>query len=216
MMDLDEVEGCEPMSKITLLLSCTLALSVLPACDPPEDEDGAAEPGEDPFGEDVAPRCAINGYYHYSAPLVADPGEVSFSASMSKTSPSASYASTSCGDYYVVQGTNVQSFPQHEYLMATASVATPLTAGQCVWAVLSYDVSIYYDGAWHQRAASWVTGDWNGSSCVLGVRSMVYDPNDEAEKVQIAAKVKYLDASGEHYAKVKAGVVKSSILLEVQ
>ncbi len=60
---------------------------------------------------------------------------------MSATSPSASYSSASCGDYFVVQATNVQSFPQHEYLL------------------------------------------------------------------------KYLDGSGEHYAKVGARVEKSSILL---
>ena len=135
---------------------------------------------------------------------------------MAKTSPNASYSSATCGDYYVIQATNVDGFAQ-PYLVVDPFWAGPtLTQAQCPWTILYYDISIYYNGAWHQRTNNYFTGSWDStySTCKLGGQIKVYDPGNDAQKVQVAVKAIYLDGTGEHYAKVGAKVLKTSIIFE--
>lgn len=198
--------------KKLLLFACIAPLTLALACDLEEDGSDDAVFAEDPFGDEVTPRCAFNGVFHVSAPLVGDGQSPSFTASMSASSPSATYASGSCVDYFVIQATG--ALDGRPYLLVHPEWKDfTLTQSQCPWTVVYYDISIYYGGAWHQRVASSSVGVWDGSACKIGGRVQVYDPNHQAEKVQVAVKAKFLDGSGEHYAKVGATVVKSSILI---
>jgi hypothetical protein len=203
------------MSKHLFSLVHLLPLTLLTACDPNADElDREEWLASD---DEITSRCAVNGQNHFSAPLVAHPANPSLSASMSNTSPSADYGGKSCGDHYVIQATNVNSFSFHPYLLVSPFWGGPaLTASQCPWSVLYYDVAIYYNGAWHQRVSHYDVGAWNGTKCVIGGPIEIYDPNKQAEKVQVAVKAVYLDGTGEHTAKVGASVSRSDFILTAQ
>ncbi len=194
------------MYKYLLLSTCAASLSLFPACDPEADE---AEFGVGHFDDEVAMRCGLNGYFDVSGPIITQPGTPSTWAYMGKYSPSTSYGSASCGDYYVVQATGLQNAPGSHVTVYPFRIGAELSASQCPWTVVYYDISIYHHGAWHQRAASYDTGSWDGTHCRIGELVPVYDPNDEAEKVQVAAKAIFLDGTGEHYARVGVEVYKS-------
>ncbi|MFZ6181732.1 hypothetical protein [Nannocystis pusilla] len=200
------------MQKYLLFTAGVASFALLTACDSEADELTPEEWAE----TQVSPRCSTNGQHHFSGPLIAHSASPSLSASMTNSSPSASYGGKSCGDHYVIEATNVDNFWIHPHLLVSPFWAgPPLTQSQCAWTVLFYDVSIFYDGAWHQRVATFDTGSWDGTKCVIGGPVEIYDPNKEAEKVQVAVKAVYLDGSGEHTGKVGASVIRTSILLGV-
>ncbi len=196
-----------------LLWACLAPLSLFTACDPDGDETADASAYFDDSDE-IKPRCAVNGFHNVSVSLVSDGGSPNFSASASASSPTATYSNASCTDYFVIEAPNVKTIGHNYLLVLPEWKDFTLSQSQCPWSAVYYDISIYYAGAWHQRAASYATGVWDGSACQHGGQIHVYDPGNDAEKVQVAVKAKFVDGTGEHYAKVGARIVKTDILFE--
>ena len=143
--------------------------------------------------------------------MQADPGgEVSLSASATATSPTSSYANPGCFDRYVVEVKGVNWFNHPNFYTTVSWGDFTMNQSQCPWSEVDYSVYVHRWGFWQLVGGDrWATGYWNGTSCKLS-SSLDMDPAG-VDAVRVAAKAIYMDATGEHTAKVKVAVVKTAL-----
>lgn len=197
------------MSKHLMMWANLSFMFMVVGCDDP---DGAGyEDDEDEEGE-VTPRCLINGYSNYSAPLSLITIPYPSSAVLNKISPTNAYGTPSCFDHYVITATNTDdpfvSFP-YVYVKRVWGGAA-LTQSQCSTAKINYDIALIVDDTWVNFAQYYDVGHWNGTACVIGGSTTWIDDNADVEAIQVAVKATFTDANGLHFAKVGAQIGRRS------